>query len=122
MWIKTIIFIIAGIAAIILLLLGVGLVTVVLVWFWNYGRYHGRELFRKVLVFARLAEKELEGDVQYGVRRVKKTLEETKKSPSLRETVRSYCISVGKIINRFFTKNYRKEQKDNTKINDVEHR
>ncbi|HDY73432.1 MAG TPA: hypothetical protein ENH86_02565 [Candidatus Jorgensenbacteria bacterium] len=103
--IKAIFFFIVGVAAVIVLLLGVGLVVVVLVWFWNYGRYEGGKLLRKVLVSARATEEEIESDVQYSVRRVKKTLEKTKKNLSLKEMVNAYWKSVEKIVERFLTKN-----------------
>ncbi len=94
MWIKTIVFILVGIAAVVLLLLGVGLIAVVLIWFWNHGRYK-----------MGLMEKELEGDVRYSVHRAKKALKKIERSPLLKEAMNFYWVSVKKIIKRFFTKN-----------------
>ena len=103
--IKAIFFFIVGVAAVIVLLFGIGLAAVVLVWFWNYGRYEGGKLLRKVFVSAKATGEELESDVQYSVQRVKKTFEKTEKNPSLKETVKAYWKSVGKITERFLTKN-----------------
>lgn len=111
MWIRTAIFVLVWIAVAILLLLGIGLAVVVLIWFWNYKRHQWKrtikQFIRKILVFVKLMEKEIESDIKYSTREVKKVLGKAHGSPLLWDITTSYWVSVKKIVKRFLTNNHR---------------
>lgn len=118
-WVKVSVLALIGVASIILALVILSFGLVVLIWFWSYvwrrrekiNNWLGRVPKRirnhslRLLGFAEMAEKEMESDVRYAVREIKKDIEDAETEESLEKTIRHYVLSLKKIIRRFTTKN-----------------
>ncbi|KKT85534.1 MAG: hypothetical protein UW85_C0019G0003 [Parcubacteria group bacterium GW2011_GWA1_Parcubacteria_45_10] len=114
-FIRIIILVLVGLAAILLSLILLGFIIVTAVWLWNYARQHRRQVEQKIEVlpgkikrFFRKAERaavsveqELAGDLHYGVRQIKKEVSGARHSRSLKKTLLNYWHSVIKVIKRF---------------------
>lgn len=127
-WIKVGVLILIGVAVLIssFILLSFGLI--ILIYFWRYA-FSKREVVlkrlglllrlslvyirragRKVLIWLRMAEKELESDITYSLEQLKSDFKEISKNsgsppPQFTKIVKDYWLSIGRIIKRFFTKN-----------------
>ena len=114
-FVRFIILILVGLAAILLSLVLLGFIIVTSIWLWNFVWQRRRKIERKIEIlpgkirsFFRKAERaavsveqELAGDLRYGVRQIKKEVSEVKHSQSLKRTLRDYWRYLIKIIKRF---------------------
>jgi hypothetical protein len=122
----SLVFILAGLVALLLSIIVLGFIVVVLVWFWNYFWRRRRKIehrveslphkigvvVKEVSGFVKSAEQEVEGDVKYGLHELKKDIIEAENSRSLGKTLKDYWISVLKIFKRFTTKNVKTEKEE----------
>lgn len=119
-WIQLSVLLLMGAAALVLSLIVLSLGIVVLFWFWSHAWYRKddlarwfrhaalrmRRLVRSALVFVRLSERELAGDVHYAAKELRRDVEEAKEYPTtFGKIFRNYWVSIGRIVKRFLSRN-----------------
>lgn len=118
-WVRISTIVLIGIAAIILSLLILSFGIVLLVWLWSYASHRKRKFLRwlglvpggmrdialRTATAVESAEKEIEGDIKYGLRQLKHDIREAEKEESLGKITGDYWKSIVKISKRFFRKN-----------------
>ena len=114
-FLRIIILVCIGLAAILLLLVMLGFVIVTFIWLWNYVWQRRRKIEQKIELlpgkikrfFKRVeqtvvsAEQELASDLRYGARQLRQEVSEVRRSQSLKKALTGYWLSLIRIIKRF---------------------
>lgn len=118
-WVQVSIAITIGLATIILSLIILSLGAIVLVWLWS-NMWHRRYQFffllhssanafknvvRKALHSLGMAEREVKGDINYGMQQLAEEFKKVSRPLSFNMLMRDYFSLVYNIVRRFFTKN-----------------
>jgi hypothetical protein len=136
-WFKASVVVLVGIAILIssLILFSFGLI--ILIYLWKYALskrevvlkrlelvlklfWHTlRRTIRKVLIWLRISEEEFEGDIKYSFEQLKTEFKEvasfdSSPLPPFIKVIKSFWLSIGKIIKRFFTRNIPPSGLDNS--------
>lgn len=118
-WVKGGVLLLIGIATLILLLALICFGVIAGVWFWNsfwHNRFRIRrrvraawaaieKYARKILVFLGLAERELTGDIAYGIREMEREFQSAAQTPPLKALITNYWSALRRIAKRFFVRN-----------------
>lgn len=118
-FIRGLIIVFVGLAALLLSIVVLGFIIIVLTWLWSFAWRRRKKIERRVeaiphkaSLFAKriardvkFAERELEGDIKYGVRQIKKDFIEAETNKSFKKTLKDYWKSLVRIFRRFTTKN-----------------
>lgn len=125
-WSKISILILVGIATILLILVIFGLMLTIIIWIFNYlkckpwhikeqlKRFAGSIKFfsRKVLIFFRIVEKEIECDAVHDYREIKENFHEAKNQLYIKILLRNYYVLISDIVKRLFAINHKEEREE----------
>lgn len=126
-WIKIGMLVLTGTALLISSFILISFGLIILIYLWRYAvskrevvlrrlkagsklsSHALRRGIKEVLIWLKLARREFESDVKYGLGQVKTDFKEAAgpSSPSFAALVKDFWLSIGKIIKRFFTRNIR---------------
>jgi len=126
-WLKIGTLVLVGTALLISSLILISFGLIILIYLWRYAVSKGgvvtrrlrvgsklssytlRRTIKRMLIWLKLARREFESDVKYGLGQVKTDFKEaaSPSPPSFTVMVKDFWLSIGRIIKRFFTRNIR---------------
>ena len=115
------ILILVGVATLLLIFIIISLGVITLIWIWSRAWHRKADFSRwvrsagqgtlnfgkKTLVFMKLAEKEVAGDLKYAAKELNRDVRVAKEDPSFAVILKNYWASIWKVIKRFLTYNNR---------------
>ncbi|OGZ63837.1 MAG: hypothetical protein A3A98_00935 [Candidatus Staskawiczbacteria bacterium RIFCSPLOWO2_01_FULL_40_39] len=111
-WLRGSVIAAVSILTLIFLFIIGSLLLIVMVWLWGHvwrrrqiWAYNVKRFFLTLLLLLGLARRELKGDILYGVHEFKEEFSHAGDIPSFRMVLINYCLLIGRVTKRFFTKN-----------------